>query len=959
MKNSFFQLFYWILFLISIQNIQGGTGTIDASGNMHFSVNFRFVPTQVDIDGLKAQLRAASLIICDATDGQARFGTIRITAGAAEEAEADIWVYAEPGRSGVSVFGDGSGFGRLGNHITLFQSGIDGITIAHELGHLAFGLFDEYDEQCRFGGSCGIGGCGVPNLLMEGSGDWSELCVASNHDLTRGSNQPCPASTGVCLDGVGMALPPCGDDNYCKKYWNTTTNRFETTQQSDLHNNLSCWATLAQNYPPIFTPPAGLPTDAAPSAAVCGTPTFVDAVVGSDQVMLFIDRSGSMSEKENPSDPNSQSRLDFAKAAARAFIDLRAGTGSQVGLVSFATTPRLDRRIIDLGFADGAAFKATVDGLVAGENTGIGTALNAATFEFQGVAAAGRTRTAFLLSDGQNNEGENPVMAAQRLRNEGVRLFTIPCGSSADHQTLTELAGSNGGQMISAPSGLELPPIYFEFVARLRSESLVLNRTESFVKSFNRDIKSRSTGVAGVFQSKLPNGKNEFIDSLGFYVERFVPRLNIMISARQGNVTNWKTQFRLRGPNGEVFTNTNTDVIVRDTYYTLIRLNNPSAGNWILEIASANEFDQSSYVIAHAENPKPDLFVHASPRVVTPSKSVNISVVTSYAVEIEKGATFTGRVRRPDGSLIPITLTRNPISRSVSANFNSYNGRGIYEVQTETKVRKGAEYLQGESIFSGGPNTTTVPDSFARSASTYFFLDSNTLPPCNSDDCDNDGIKNDDEGNFDTDGDLIPDSRDQDSDGDDVPDSQEGTRDDDGDGIPNFQDPDSDNDGIKDGIDPDNRVNEGGIKNKMWYSLHTGASLPVGITDQSANANINVQVDLTYNIKSNLNMKLLLGYNQFTTELVGNQPNPRWFNASANVQWLANNNKPFRSYLQLGPGIYKNDKINLTNAGFNVGVGGISRLNNLLFLCGGVDFHHVFTDKTTNFLTVHIGIVFR
>ena len=716
---------------------------------------------------------------------------------------------------------------------------------------------------------------------------------------------------------------------------------------------------MDENYPAIFTPPAGLPVDAAPSAAVCGTPIFVDAVVGSDQVMLFIDRSGSMSEKENPADPNSQSRLDFAKAAARAFIDLRAGTGSQVGLVSFETTPRLDRRVSDLSFTDGTSFKATVNGLVAGGNTGIGTALNAATFEFQAIAAAGRTRTAFLLSDGQNNEGENPVTAAQRLRNEGVRLFTIPCGSGADHQTLTELAGSNGGQMISAPSGLELPPIYFEFVARLRSESLVLNRTESFVKAFNKGELTRSKISRGVFESQLPRGKNEFIDSLGFYVERFVPRLNLMISARQGNVTNWKTQFRLRGPNGEIFTNANTDVIVTDPYYTLIRLNNPSSGNWILEITSANGFDQSSYVIAHAENPKPDLFVHASPRVVTPSKSVIISVVTSYAVEIDKGATFTGRVRRPDGSLVPITLTRNPISRSVSANFNSYNGRGIYEVQTETKVRKGAEYLQGESIFGGTPNTATVPDSFARSASTYFFLDSNTLPPCNNDDCDNDGIKNEDEGNFDTDGDLIPDNRDQDSDGDDVPDSQEGTRDDDGDGIPNFQDPDSDNDGIKDGIDPDTRVNNGDNKNKLWYSLHTGASLPLGSIDQSANANINVHVDLTYNLKSNLNLKLLLGYNQFTTELVNNQPNPRWFNASANIQWLANNNKPFRTYLQLGPGIYRNDKINITSAGFNVGIGGISRLNNRLFLCGGVDFHHIFTDNTTNFLTAHIGIVFR
>ncbi|MEO6038142.1 MAG: VWA domain-containing protein, partial [Saprospiraceae bacterium] len=354
MKTSIISLLFALALLGLSFRSTAGNGVINPNGTMDFSVNFRYPPTPADITRVRNALVAANLIICDATDGQLRFGTIRITAGAAGEDEADIWVYAEPGRSGVSFRFDGRSFGTLGAHVTLFQGGIDGGTIAHELGHLAFGLGDEYDEQCRWGGPCGIGPCfdaAGDNLMMQ-SGNQSELCVAGNHDPRQG-NAACP--TTVLCTGMG----PCTDPN-CALNWNSTTIRFELTQQSQIHPGLSCWETLDQNYTAQINPPVGLPTVAAPSG--CGTPNIIQEVTGTEQIMLIIDRSGSMGAHVS-ADPASQTRMEFAKAAARAFVDLRAGSGARVGLVSFDDIPTLERNMIDLTFGDAPTMRTTIDNL--------------------------------------------------------------------------------------------------------------------------------------------------------------------------------------------------------------------------------------------------------------------------------------------------------------------------------------------------------------------------------------------------------------------------------------------------------------------------------------------------------------------------------------------------------------------------------------------------------------------
>ncbi|HEX6185504.1 MAG TPA: VWA domain-containing protein [Pyrinomonadaceae bacterium] len=1076
---------------------RAGTGSLGNDGSLDFEYNFRFPPTPAQVEATKNAIRDANLRICDATDGRVRFRNVRLTGGAVDEDKASIWELVEPGRSTVSFSTDGSSLGRPGSHINLFQGGVIGRVIAHELGHHAFGLGDQYDEQQRFslGDPCGIGPSfdgpmDGRNATMMQDDNTTEFTVAANHDLLRGDNAVCPpavAATSVVLDarldpaaaivpfdatnfstarnttalfgeipiidstggipphnvrlyfvrtaanawtlrfgiddgeitggtagnlrilqtvnftfnpngsiatinpanptldisnlvsgGANLSLPLdlgtvgatdgiregggeqkfttksvpgqrtlCTASN-CSQRWNNTTNRYETTQQTLINGGLSDWETIRRNYSFVTLPGGdGLPVEAAP--ADCGNRlNFIDDVVGSDQVMLFIDRSGSM--QASVQEGSTSTRLDFAQAAARAFIDLQAGAGAQVGLVSFEETPRLDRPLNDLQLADANPFKLVVNALVAGGNTGIGTALNAATFEFQRVAAEGRTRTAFLLSDGENNRGEDPRAAADRLQKEDVRIFTIPVGSSADRELLTDIAGQSGGTMFDAPTGNELPPIYAELFARFRGESLVLPRAASAVRG--KDIiitrkrgAPRYTEIAmtgNLFSlpslpqpSQLPE-QQEF----PIRVEGGGQKLNVMLSARNLDATTWDPGFRLISPDGQVITDADTSRVARDRYYRLIRVTAPAPGTWRLQVFAKNPTSQLSYVLAHVENPAPDLFVAARPAVASPAQTVRISASPYFVTDIEGPITLTGRVRRPDGSVIAINFTRDPAGGMYFANFNSFAGRGIYQVSATVDVGAGAQPQRGESIFSGPERPPIDVKPFTRTAETAFFLDTTQQPPCSSNDCDDDGIPNSDEGTGDADGDGVTNDRDDDADGDDVPDEDEGTGDTDGDGRPDFLDTDSDNDGTPDGSDPDRTHPDGsgdGVR-RPWFSFHLGYGFPVGSFRREFDPGPSVTADLEYPFRRNLSLYAMLGYHHFHGKGAA-APDLSYTNLSLNLRGYFPAGS-WRGFVQGGPGFY-HPNTGPNKFGFNVGAGLEFLLKPKLALELGTDLHVV------------------
>jgi Mg-chelatase subunit ChlD len=777
-----------LLFLITPMLTYAGSGTITPApanaagirGLMNFTINFRYVPTAADITNLQNEIRVANDAICDATDGQIVFGTVTITSGSVNEAQADIWILPDPGRSGVSFWSDGSGFGRDGAHINLFSNGIEGRVIAHELGHLAFGLGDEYDEQCRWGGACGIGPAfdaanidDRNNTLMANHNTMSELSVPANHDPLQGDGSGCPA-TEVCTD-----QGPCTGDA-CNGF-NGSTGRFETSQHTFIHAGQSEWTILAQNYPALGLTIPALPVAAVP-AGCDGFLNIVTQTEGSSLVVLTFDRSGSMSVQ----DVGDRTRLEFAQAAGRAFVDLQRTKNIKLGIVEFSSTASTVRTVQSLTNANANAFKTDIDALTANGNTAIGDGLIESRVQLQiaqAVAAAGgetlTNPTVFLLSDGQNNRGADPDAVADNLISAGVTIHSIPVGNGADTELLSELASESGGKMLPAYSDDMIPAIYAELAAHQQGYSLI-NSGVNFKEHIFFEFPSPAMILS------LPVEKN----AEGLTI--FMGLKNVQGTQLENK--NIGRSVDIIAPDGHKLQK-NEYELIDDAFYRIYRIPNPQSGIYQLFILNTQLVNPDLNVVSFVENPLPDFYIDAEPKVMNTPQVVELSGMASYAVTLfDPNLNFEGYVERPDRSQVPIKMEFDPLTGALKANFNAFNGIGSYKAVVRARVHKDAKLTPGESIFSAPSDFSIEVEPFVRVASTSFLLyGRGNCPPCGPDpkDCDGDGIRNEMEDSIkdqDMDGDGLPNRCDEDSDGDDIPDQKEGVLDLNQNGIPDAYD---------------------------------------------------------------------------------------------------------------------------------------------------------------------------
>lgn len=809
-----------------------GEGRIDATnGDVYFNVHFRFPPTPQQLTDVRSTLDLMAVGMCDATDGQMRVKRITLSQGQPNEDKGDFWLHAQPGRSGVSFFFNGANLGSLGSHVDMFSSAMLAPDVyLHEFGHHAWGLGDEYDEQVRFGSGCGIGpgfDAGTINeqnhSIMQQSGNarcvggpnagascfrnagcpagtcqlvlMSELSVASNHDPLQGNAAACPVAT-----------PMCTDNAYCMRAFNTTTNRYEQTQQSEIHNDDSDWETLDENYP-FVTPPAGLPTAAAPVACSRAV-EYQQDVIGSDQVLLILDRSGSMAWSSNPADAEvcangvdddgdgtvdettcGNARITFVKAAANAYLDLQRDRNVDVGVMTFNETPALNRPIGTLNAGNIAAYKALVDALMPGGLTGIGDALDASNAEFIRVAAAGRSRTAYLMTDGYNTSGTDPVAAAVRLRDSGVRVHVIPAGDDVSGTELGGVAATTGGDLLHAASLNDLTAIYAELAGRHRGASMALPRLN--FELLGREPDGPSDTKTHVPQpAQHPPLERRFT----IFVEKNATSLVTFVSGRNARMSDWSMSMSLIGPNGEFFGPGSPQLTV-NPFYLFIDVPNPAPGNWQLVATSTGPALQQATALAFIDNAEPDFFVSARPSRLPADGKVSIVANPVFVGRLEaQGVSISGTIEGPGGFSAPLSMSRNE-SGAWSGTAGPFPFGGVYRATLALDVDATAALAPGEPIFPGPATPPVSITPFKRFASAGFVVVNDEAHPCQSGnrrDCDGDGIPDKSECRrygHDIDKDGRPNGRDPDADGDEIPDAVEGLHDRNRNGVPDMCEP--------------------------------------------------------------------------------------------------------------------------------------------------------------------------
>ncbi|MGB1191318.1 MAG: vWA domain-containing protein [Pseudomonadales bacterium] len=193
-------------------------------------------------------------------------------------------------------------------------------------------------------------------------------------------------------------------------------------------------------------------------------------------MMLAVDISGSMEERDMIINSKSVRRIDTVKYVLSDFTDRRSG--DRVGLILFADQAYLQVPLTyDLQTVKQLLNETQLG--FAGQKTAIGDAIGLSIKRL--IERPNESRTLILLTDGANNAGNvAPLDAAKLAAENGIKIYTIAIGADAitersffgnrtrnpsrdlDENTLKSIAEQTGGQFFRAKNTEDLKGIYSE-----------------------------------------------------------------------------------------------------------------------------------------------------------------------------------------------------------------------------------------------------------------------------------------------------------------------------------------------------------------------------------------------------------------------------------------------------------------------------------------------------------------
>lgn len=227
-------------------------------------------------------------------------------------------------------------------------------------------------------------------------------------------------------------------------------------------------------------------------------------------IVLILDRSGSMTGQP----------LADLKTGVDTFIDIIAtatdgapdqiGSGSHIGIVSFATTAVQDTGLI----TSVADLKAATAALVAGGNTNHGDAFTQATAL---LSASTNNRVMVMFTDGETTTGPNPSPIAAAARALGITIYCIGLvgADGIDVNALNDWASDPDTTHVAiAPDSSELEEIFADLAANITipgATNIVIDEI------INPDFTITSTPVAsvGIITNITANSFQWSISSLG------------------------------------------------------------------------------------------------------------------------------------------------------------------------------------------------------------------------------------------------------------------------------------------------------------------------------------------------------------------------------------------------------------------------------------------------------------
>ena len=203
----------------------------------------------------------------------------------------------------------------------------------------------------------------------------------------------------------------------------------------------------------------------------------IEVPVSGRNLMLAVDLSGSMDQKDFKLGNRRVDRLTATKAVASDFISRREG--DRIGLILFGERAYLQVPLtLDRETVKVLLLEAFIG--LAGEKTAIGDAITLAVKRIYDQDEDAGEQVLVLLTDGANTAGEiAPLKSAELASQVGLRIYTIGIGAEQlevnsligglrrvnpstdlDEETLTAIAKMTGGRYFRATDMATLQDIY-------------------------------------------------------------------------------------------------------------------------------------------------------------------------------------------------------------------------------------------------------------------------------------------------------------------------------------------------------------------------------------------------------------------------------------------------------------------------------------------------------------------
>lgn len=558
-------------------------------------------------------------------------------------------------------------------------------------------------------------------------------------------------------------------------------------------------------------------------------PSFsrLDAQRAADMVFV-LDRSGSM-KAAVPQTREGVTRLDFVKAAARAFLwnEARRADSPALGVIWFneeadvrfpnlpedpfcppypfpcnespelvLPMPRLTPAgatppaeifvgtVIQQNFLDSRnpAAQPLPEG---GTSTVLALGKAREMLEWAGTSAG--PRAVYLLTDGEEPLRQLTTVALRSLKqNTGAVVHTITTALDDGAQSGFATAALAGGSSNHFPDPVDLPGAFFENLARVRGESLSYH----FMTPPDR-ITPVGTGenapIRAFYEVEVEQGAKELsvlVSAAGGTPidEADLPPLpedaDIEDFVTRGLIDPWRPGIVVEDPSGVLRSIDGTE----DAFFRAFSYSAPEPGTWTISV-DVGERNEHKFA---AKISNPDVFCSVSADLSRTDAGGPVIVRASATdgFPLGTGADFSAEILRPDDTRYALDIEYDEIVQQYLGEFppSEFRGRGGYKILARCDVGPDVKVHPGET-FNGSvalpPEQASRPARrFARepSESFYLALDESAAVPTTgtrAGDCDLDGIPNEDEPTGDFDGDGLDDICDGDADNDDVPDGHD------------------------------------------------------------------------------------------------------------------------------------------------------------------------------------------